>query len=41
MNFLMVDDTDIHQLNLGPFKGLSFMFENPFRKMRFFAFFEQ
>jgi hypothetical protein len=41
MNFFVVDDIDINQLNLRPFRGLKFMVENPFKKMKFFALFEQ
>jgi hypothetical protein len=41
MSFFAVDDINIHQLNLGPIRGLKIMLENSFRKMRFFALFEQ
>jgi len=32
MNFFVVNDIDIHQLNLGPFKSLKSLVENPFKK---------
>jgi hypothetical protein len=40
MNFLVVNDIDVHQLNLRPFRSLQFLVENPFNKCVFFAFFE-
>ncbi len=40
MNFLVVSDIDVHQLNLTPIKSLQFLVENPFKK-NFAAFFEQ
>jgi hypothetical protein len=39
-DFFLVNDIDIHQLNLEPFKSLQIFFENPFKNV-FFAFFEQ
>jgi hypothetical protein len=35
MNFLLVNDIDVHQLNLRPFKSLQFLVENPFKKCVF------
>jgi hypothetical protein len=32
MNFFVVNDIDIHQLNLKPFKSLKSLIENPFKK---------
>ncbi len=32
MNFLVVSDIDVHQLNLRPFRNLKFLVENPFKK---------
>jgi hypothetical protein len=36
--FFMVNDIDIHQLNLRPFKSLKFLDEIPFKKCRFLHF---
>ncbi len=38
MNFFMVYDIDIHELNLGPFKYLKFLDEISFKKCVFFSF---
>jgi len=38
--FFVVNDIDRHQLNLGPFRSLQILVENPFKNV-FFAFFEQ
>jgi len=38
VNFLMVYDIDIHELNLGPFKYLKFLDEISFKKCVFFVF---
>jgi hypothetical protein len=32
MNFFVVSDIDIHQLNLRPFKSLQILVENPLKK---------
>jgi hypothetical protein len=32
MIFLVVNDIDVHQLNLRPFRSLQFLVENPFEK---------
>jgi hypothetical protein len=29
--FLLVNDIDVHQLNLRPFRSLQFLVENPFK----------
>jgi hypothetical protein len=38
MNFLVVSDIDVHQLNLRLFKSLQFLVENPFKKYGFLHF---
>jgi len=38
MNFLVVNDIDVHQLNLKPFRSLKFLVENPFKKCVFLHF---
>jgi hypothetical protein len=38
MNFLVVRDIDVHQLNLRPFINLQFLAENPFKKRVFLHF---
>ncbi len=38
MNFFMLYDIDIHELNLGPFRDLKFLDEISFKKCVFFAF---
>ncbi len=38
MNFFMVYDIDIHELNLGPFKDLKFLDEISFKKCVIFVF---
>jgi hypothetical protein len=38
MNFLVVNDIDVHQLNLKPFKSLQFLIESPFKKCVFLHF---
>jgi hypothetical protein len=38
VNFFMVYDIDIHELNIGPFKDLKFLDEISFKKCVFFAF---
>jgi hypothetical protein len=38
MNFLMVYDIDIDELNLRPFKDLKFLDEISFKKVFFFIF---
>jgi hypothetical protein len=38
MNFLVVNDIDIHQLNLRPFKNLQFLVENTFKECGFLHF---
>jgi hypothetical protein len=35
VNFLMLYDVDIHQLNLGQFRNLKFLDEIPFKKCVF------
>jgi hypothetical protein len=35
MNFLVVSDIDVHQLNLRPFRSSQFLVENPFKKCVF------
>jgi hypothetical protein len=35
MNFLVVSDIDVHELNLRPFRNLQFLVENPFEKCVF------
>jgi hypothetical protein len=39
VNFFMVYDIDIYQLNLGKFKNLKFLDESPFKKCVFFHLF--
>jgi hypothetical protein len=36
-DFFVVNDIELHQLNLGPFRSLNFLIENPFKKCVFFA----
>jgi hypothetical protein len=38
MNFFVMSDIDVHQLNLRPFKILYFLVENPFKKCVFLQF---
>jgi hypothetical protein len=38
MNFLVVNDIDVHQLNLKPFRSLKNLLENPFKKCVFLHF---
>jgi hypothetical protein len=38
VNFFMVYDIDIHELNLGPFRNLKFLDENSLKNVFFFAF---
>jgi hypothetical protein len=38
MNLLVVNDIDVHQLNLRPFRSLQFLVENPFKKCVFLHF---
>jgi hypothetical protein len=32
-DFFVANDIDIHQLNLGPFRSLQILFENPFKNV--------
>ncbi len=41
MNFFMVYDIDMHELNLGPFKDLKFLNEISLKKRCVFCIFEQ
>jgi hypothetical protein len=36
--FFVMDDLNIHALNIGPFRSLKLLVENPFKKCNFFAF---
>jgi hypothetical protein len=38
MNFLVVSEIDVHQLNLKQFKSLEVLVENPFKKCVFLHF---
>jgi len=38
MNFLVVSDIDVHQLNLRLFRSLQFLVENPLKKCVFLHF---
>jgi len=38
MNFLMVSDIDVHQLNLRPFRNLEILVENSLKKCVFWHF---
>jgi hypothetical protein len=38
MNFLVVSDIDVHQLDLRPFGSLQFLVKNPFKKCVFLHF---
>jgi hypothetical protein len=38
MIFLVVNDIDVNQLNLRPFRSLQFLIENPFKKCVFLHF---